>query len=214
VVAVALLRRRADEGALLAAVSFVILWLSFAFVVNKAPDYTRLMVTLPFVGYFVAQGVRWAVSRWRSIGRAPAVLACSALAIIVVWNLAIAKDFIDIGKRDGETIGSTGRYLAGKKDVPGERFFIATSDAVPYYSFGDLGAAIDRLALFADSRTQVGPPVDPVGLRTFTAAPPFALFMTRETWQSAARPLADRYPRGRIRNVTPDGTRVVLDVSS
>ena len=132
----------------------------------------------------------------------------------MVWNLGIAKDFIDIGKRDGDAIGSTGRYLASRRDIPGEKFYIATSDTSPYYTFGGTQAAIDRLTLFADARTQVGPVVDPVGLPSFTAAPPFALFMMRYSWNSVSTTLADRYPRGRLRNVTPDGTRVVLEVPS
>jgi 4-amino-4-deoxy-L-arabinose transferase-like glycosyltransferase len=214
VVLVQTIRRRGDDAGLLALVSFVILWLSFAFVVNKAPNYTRLLVTLPFVGYFVAQGVRWASGRWRSVHHAPVVLATVTLGFIVAWNLAIAKDFIDIGKRDGDAIGSTGRYLADHKDIPGQKFFIATSDSFPYYSFGSTETAIDRLTLFADSSTQVGQAVDPAGLRSFRQTPPFSLFMTRDMWQEAALPLADRYPRGRIRNVTPDGVFVVLEVPS
>ena len=214
VVLVQTIRRRGDDAGLLALVSFVILWLSFAFVVNKAPNYTRLLVTLPFVGYFVAQGVRWASGRWRSIRHAPVVLATATLGLIVVWNLAIAKDFIDLGKRDGNEIGSTGRYLADHENVPGQRFYIATSDSFPYYSFGSTETALDRLKLFADSPTEVGQAVDPAGLKSFEMAPPFALFMTRDMWQEAAVPLAERYPRGRIRNVTPDGTFVVLEVPS
>lgn len=214
VVVVRLVRRREDEGALLALVSFVILWLSFALVVNKAPNYTRLLVTLPFVGYFVAQGVRWASGRWRSIRYAPIALASATLAIIVVWNVGIAKDFIDTGKRDGDAIGSTGRYLAAQKRIPGETFYIATSDANPYFSFGGVQTAVDRLTLFANSPNQVGAPVDPAHLQEFSMAPPFDLFMTRGAWQAVAPQLADRYPRGRIRNVTPDGVRVVLEVPS
>ena len=41
---------------------------------------------------------------------------------------------------------------------------------------------------------------------------PFALLMTRGLWQTAAPALAERYPSGRIRNVTPDGSRVALEV--
>ncbi len=214
VVLVQTIRRRGDDAGLLALVSFVILWLSFAFVVNKAPNYTRLLVTLPFVGYFVAQGVRWASGRWRSIRHAPVVLATATLGIIVVWNLAIANDYVDLGRRTGDAIGSTGRYVDAHKDVPGQKFFIATSDSFQYYSFGTDQAAIDRLTLFANSSAQVGQPVNPDGLKSFNTAPPFALFMTRSMWQSAAVPLAERYPRGRIRNVTPDGTFVVLEVPS
>ena len=42
--------------------------------------------------------------------------------------------------------------------------------------------------------------------------PPLALFMTRYAWQGAASDLAKTYPRGRIRNITPDGAWVVLEV--
>jgi hypothetical protein len=56
--------------------------------------------------------------------------------------------------------------------------------------------------------------VDPHALTQFSAAPPFALLMRREAWQPAAAQLADRYPRGRIRNVSPDGARVVFEVPS
>lgn len=212
VVGVGLIRRNADEGALLALLSFVILWLSFAFIVNKAPNYTRLLITLPFVGYFVAQAVRFASGRWKSIRHAPAVLATATLAAIVVWNLAIARDFIDLGKRNGEAIGSTGRYVASHKTTPGQMFYIATSDASPYFLFGGSDTAIDRLELFAGSRTQIGPPIDPFQLRTFNVQPPLALFMTRYAWQGAASDLAKTYPRGRIRNITPDGAWVVLEV--
>ena len=34
---------------------FVVLWLSFALLVNKAPNYTRLLITLPFVAYLVVE---------------------------------------------------------------------------------------------------------------------------------------------------------------
>ena len=56
--------------------------------------------------------------------------------------------------------------------------------------------------------------IDPQALVQFSAAPPFALLMRREVWEPAASQLADRYPRGRIRNVSPDGTRVVFEVPS
>ena len=117
-------------------------------------------------------------------------LQCSRsrrLAAIVVWNLAIARDFIDLGKRNGEAIGSTGRYVASHKTTPGQMFYIATSDASPYFLFGGSDTAIDRLELFADSRTQIGQPIDPFQLRTFNVQPPLALFMTRDG-RGRARP--------------------------
>ena len=209
VVGIALLRRRReDEGPLLMLIAFLVLWLAFAFLVNKAPNYTRLLITLPFVAFLVAEAVRWLVGRWRSIPTAPAVLAAGFLGVIVVWNLAIAWDFIDKGRREGDPIGSTGRYVAARKDHPGQRFYLASTDQQPYYVWGQ---GLQRLTYFANGPDQVGA-IDPTVVRDFSAPPPFSLFMRREVWQTAATELADRYPRGRLSNVTPDGALVVLEV--
>jgi hypothetical protein len=214
-VGVALIRRRREEeGAVLMLGGFLVLWLSFAFVVNKAPNYTRLLITLPFVAFFVAEAVRWLAGRWRSVPRAPAVIAGAFLSVIVVWNLTIAWDYIQDGRRDGDPIGSTGRYVEERSDNPGQMFYMATSAAQPYYVWGDDTATMTRIRYFVANPSQIGTAVDPVGLIGFQAPPPFSLLMRREVWQSAATDLADRYPRGRLRNVTPDGARVVFEVPS
>jgi len=214
IVGVRLLRRRADEGALLAVTGFLVLWLSFAFVVNKAPNYTRLLVTLPFVAYLVAEAVRWLAGRWRLTHGVPAVLTAGALAALVAWNLAIAWDFVQAGRRSGEGIGSTGRYVAAHAGIPGEKFYISSTENGPwaYYSYGGASSWLDRLRLFARDDGQVQEPLDPERLAEFEAHPPFALFVRREAWELAAKQLADRYPSGRIRNITADGTRIVLEV--
>lgn len=210
---VRLFRREGDEGMLLAVVGFLILWLSFAFLVNKAPNYTRLLVTLPFVAYFVTEAIRMLAGRWRSVPRAPAVIVGTGLAALVVWNLAIGWDYIQTGRRDGDTIGSTGRYVHSLRHVRGQRFFLAgTGDQ--YYTFGGSNAAQSRLQLFAENPGQVPFPIDSAALATFSEPPPFAIFMRRDIWAPAAAQLANRYPRGRVRNVTPDGTHVVFDVPS
>ena len=111
----------------------------------------------------------------------------------------------------GDAIGSTGRYAQAHRDVPGQKYFIATSDATSYYDWGGPSAALERVSLF--SAPKVNPTtVDPTELSRFSQAPPFALFMRRTNWLPVASQLAERYPRGRIRNVTPDGTHVVLEV--
>ena len=106
--------------------SFVALWLSFALLINKAPNYTRLLITLPFVAYLVTQAVRWLAGRWRSVRHGPAAIVGAVLVIVVVSNLAIAWDFVQTGRESGETIGNTGRYVEAHKDIPGEQFFIDT----------------------------------------------------------------------------------------
>jgi hypothetical protein len=207
-----LVRRGAGEGVLLAVMGFLILWLSFAFVVNKAPNYTRLLVTLPFVAYLVAEAVRWIAGRWRSVRGAPAAIAAVAIGGLVAWNLAIAWDFIQDGRRSGEVIGSTGRYVTAHQDIPGMKFFIASNPGGGYYSYGDASAYVDRLKLFAARDSQVQDLVDPSLLGQFNGQPPFALFMRRDLLPLHGDDLADRFPSGRIRNVTPDGINVVFEV--
>jgi hypothetical protein len=214
IVGLALIRRRRDdEGALLMLGGFIVLWLSFAFLVNKAPNYTRLLITLPFVAYLVVEALRFATDRWRSVRFAPQAIVGAFVVAVVALNLSFAWDYVQVGRKQGEPIGSTGRYAAAHDDVPGQKFYIASSEAEPYYVWGNVGPGNDRLALFTKPGL-VQTPIDPQTVKDFRAAPPFALFMRREVWKPVAAQLATLYPRGRIRNVTPDGTRVVLVVPS
>ena len=213
-VAVRLVRRELDEGALLATVGFVSLWLASAFLVNKAPNYTRLLVSLPFAAYFVTVAVRWLAGRWRSLRAGSALVIGGFLVALVAWNLAIAWDYIDAGRRTGDPIGSTGRYVAAHDHIPGQKFFLATTENgdFDYYYYLAASAGVSRLQFFAADDTKVRGVVDPQQLPSFSASPPFAIFVRRDAWERFAAPLAERYPRGRIRNITPRGDLVVFEV--
>jgi hypothetical protein len=207
-------RRRDDEGALLMLGGFFVLWLSFALLVNKAPNYTRLLITLPFVAYLVVEALRWATNRWRSVRYAPQLIVGVFVVAVVALNVSAARDYIQLGRKQGEPIGSTGRYARAHENVPGQKFYVASSEAQPYYVWGNLGPDNDRLGRFLRNGSVVQGPVDPTALKDFRAVPPFELFMRREVWQPVAAQLAELYPRGQIRNVMPDGSRVVLVVPS
>jgi Dolichyl-phosphate-mannose-protein mannosyltransferase len=214
VVGLALIRRRRDdEGALLMLGGFLVLWLSFALLVNKAPNYTRLLIALPFVAYLVVEALRWATNRWRSVRYAPQAIVGVFVVAVVALNVSAARDYIQLGRKQGDPIGSTGRYAHAHQNVPGQKFYVVSSESQPYYVWGNLGPGNDRLARFTKANL-VQSPIDPTTLKDFRGVPPFALFMRREVWQSVAPQLAELYPRGQIRNVTPDGVRVVLVVPS
>ena len=137
--------------------AFIVLWLSFAFLINKAPNYTRLLITLPFVAYFVAVTTRFLAGRvqllaadWRPQWAARARMGFVGVTItaLAALNLAIAWDFIQEGRKNGEPIGSTGRYIESHRDVPGKKFYLAADDgSYMYYTFGN--SFSDRLRLFA-----------------------------------------------------------------
>jgi hypothetical protein len=214
VVGMQLIRRRAGPASLLLLGSFLVLWLSFAFLVNKAPNYTRLLITLPFVAYLVTEALRWLAGRWSSVRYGSAVVAVGVVAAVAAWNLSIDWDFIQAGRQKGDFIGSTGRYVTAHSAVPGIRFYMATNDNEPtkYYDWGNAQAGQDRIRIFAANGGQLGETLDPTQISKFNAPPPFALFMRRTVWSDAAQNLAVKYPHGRLRNITPDGSRVVLEV--
>jgi hypothetical protein len=136
------------------------------------------------------------------------------LFALVAWNLAIAWDYIDTGRRDGDPIGSTGRYVAAHDHIPGQKFFLATTEngEYDYYYYLAASAAVVRMQLFAEDDAKVRGVVQPEQLPLFTESPPFAIFARRDAWERFAAPLAERYPRGRIRNLTPPGDLVVFEV--
>jgi hypothetical protein len=216
VVGIRLFRRRAGPESLLLLGSFLILWLSFAFVVNKSPNYTRLLVTVPFVAYLVTEALRWLAGRWRSVPRAGTVIAVGLVGLIAIWNLTIAWDFIQAGKRTGDSIGSTGRYVTAHAGIPGIHFYMSADDNGnnAYYDWGNNGLTPERLRVFAADDSQIGNAVNPYDLQNFAAPPPFAIFMRRPLWQTVATTFAARYPHGRLRNILPGGTHVVFEVPS
>jgi hypothetical protein len=220
VVLVGLLRRRTEPWALLGLGGFVVVWLALAFLVNKAPNYPRMLITLPFVAYLVAVAARAIVEPLRARlaetkplrgSAAAAGLAVLAVGIVGAWNLSIAWDFVSLGRRTGDDIGSTGRYIDAHRGG-GKRFYLAASDVYPYYQWGYPQIWQERMLIFTENDSDIGGIVEPSALREFSAAPPFALFLSRQLFSQNERDLQNRYTNGRLRNVTADGRRVVFEV--
>jgi Dolichyl-phosphate-mannose-protein mannosyltransferase len=218
-----LARRRGPPWPLLALSSFLILWLTFAFLVNKAPNYPRLLITLPFVAYLAAEG---AMLLARLVGRALAngnarlrarALTASLVVIVAVvgiWNLSIAWDFVDRGRQTGDDIGSTGRYITAASEDPRQVVHIATDDDGPYMYFvwGIPQMWHERLRMFARRPEQVGSVVQSQQLPAFQATPPFVLLINAPLWEQAKPYLQARYPTGRTRTIMPNGHLLAFEV--
>jgi hypothetical protein len=219
-----LYRRRDTWEPLLPVSAFLTIWLTLSLLINKAPNYSRLLIALPFVAYFVTQAVRFLVSVVRPrverrLGapwakRIGAAFAVAVLVGVVAWNLSIAYDFIDRGRKLGDDIGSTGRYIAAERNISGKHFYLAASDRYPYYVWGWPSIWEARMRAFAHDG-QVGKVVTPSKVGEFEASPPFSLFMSRQLWTDrAAVALRRRYPRALLHDVTPDGRLVVFEVQA
>lgn len=224
-VLVAALRRRGDPWLLLALCCFAILWLSFALLVNKAPNYTRLLVTLPFVALLATAAVRLLAGLTERLAgrfaprharRAGVAVAAGALVLVAAANLSIARDYVDTGVQRGDLIGDTGRYVEAHRDPPGKRFYIAADDTdrYEYYDWGFASMWRERLAIFAGDPARVGEVISPAALASFDAPAPFALFMRRELWAEHEARLVARYGTAWTQPLSRDGSRIVVEVGS
>jgi hypothetical protein len=209
-VLVAAVRRRGPPWAIFPLVSFIVLWLVFAFLVGQAPDYPRMLVILPFVAYLVTEAIRFLAGLSR---RAAPAVAVAALLAIGIWNGFIGWDFIHAGQFYGDDIGGTGRFVQSHSDIPGEKFYISADEgSLKYYVWGTPEIWIQRLQLFARDDSQVPGVVDPSVLPRFNVDPPFVIFMRPELWNRVKHRFVQRYPHYGVHEITPDGLHLAIGV--
>jgi hypothetical protein len=136
------------------------------------------------------------------------------VAIVGVWNLSIAWDFVDLGRQRGDDIGSTGRYITkASTSDPRTAFYISTdSSRYLYYAWGWDEIWQERMRIFARRPEQVGPVIAPSLLRDFQAPAPFVVLMNAPLWEEARPYLQARYPSGRTRKIVPSGHLLAFEV--
>jgi Dolichyl-phosphate-mannose-protein mannosyltransferase len=212
-------RRRGPPWSLLPLTSFLALYLAYAFLIGQAPDYSRMLIILPFVAYFVAEGVRALAElapRLVVLPRlvAPALpLAAAAVLAIGIWNGFIGWDYIHKGQVTGDDIGSTGRYVERHSRNPNEHFYLAASDSAPYFVWGWPSMWEERLRFFAANDAQIGGVIDPTTVGQFAASPPFVVFMRSDLWGQQAQEFMAHYPQARTDKITPDGRLIAVTVT-
>src|SRR5262249_32255895 len=108
-VIVQLIRRRGPPWPLLLVAGFLVLCLAFTFLVNEAPHYTRLLVTLPLVAGLAAVGVRTVATVVGGAVLRPgpgsvASVATAAVVALGAWNGVIAWDYIRMGRAQGDDV--------------------------------------------------------------------------------------------------------------
>ena len=215
-------RRRGPPWTLLPLVSFLTLYLLYAFVIGQAPDYSRMLIILPFVAYLVAEAARAAAAlaarllaqRWR-FRLAPVIPLAAVLVLgIGIWNGFIGWDYIHKGQVTGDDIGGTGRYVTRHSDNPAEHFYLAADQQQwKYFIWGWPSMWEERLRMFAADDAQVGGVIPPTTVGQFSAAPPFVVFMRADLWSSQQQAFLQRYPQARMDRITPDGRLIAVNVA-
>lgn len=213
---IALWRRRTNPDEWLMLVGLFGLWLSFAFIVNKAPDYTRLLVILPFAAYWAARGlfliadaIGWLGRKYRLPGLT-LIIAAAGIAAILIGNFQISMGFIHYGEVFGNDVGSTGRYVEAMSDKPGHHFYLAADLQNPYYAWGIPEYWQNWLGFFAADNQSVSV-VKPANISSLDGHE-FTVFISGATWQAQKEAFAKLHPFYQYHPVTPDGRLVAIEV--
>ncbi|MGQ9837980.1 MAG: glycosyltransferase family 39 protein [Cyanobacteriota bacterium] len=202
-------KRRSQPHDWLCISSFIFLYLLFSFVITKAPNYTRLLVILPFVVYLTLEGIQvilraleGVLERFgsRAQGWLPAALGLGLILLIGVWNLVIFGDFVQKGWREGNDVASTGRYVEARKADPNYHFYLAASTSYPYFSWGEPYFWQSWIQFFAGQEQSVTVfPPEELSMQRLEA--PFTLFMNQSVWDQQGSNLQQYFPEGRLQRI-------------
>ena len=215
---------RKDERNVLILAGFVTYLLVFSFIVNRMPNYPRLLVVLPFVSYLAIIGLECTsgmISKFitklqktkiTSKFRVKNVFFVLFLITIVFLNLNILSDYIKRGINEGNELGGTARYIEKRNNIEGYAFYLATADHEHrYYFHGYVEDWVSWFGYFVeeDQHSQILSP-DEMSNLTFTL--PFTVFMTDSLWDQKRDIITRRYPNYTIHNIKPDGSNLAIEV--
>lgn len=205
-------------GSVLSLIGFFSLYLSFALLITKAPNYTRLLVILPFTSVLVGTGV-WSSAEFLSKlfrGRLKMILknllAFSLLCIIMFWNFHIFWDFAHKGITEGNDVGSTGRFIEKRSQDPQHVFLLATSISYPYYSWNNEAAWYSWMNFFVKNNNSTTV-VNPILLEnSLPSNSPFTVFMSKTLWQMHESNFRQRFSKIEITNMKKDGSLIAVSI--
>ena len=207
---------------LLMVTGFITIWLMLALVINKAPNYTRLLVILPFMSYMVTRALQLLtqylskfsirIHRGLEIVVYWAVLLAGVVSI-VTWNLLIARDFIKQGQINGNALGTTARYIEARADQPTYHFYLAANANYAYYDWGDPYQEWQKWIGFFVTPSQIAQVISPENVNSFSQTPrPYTIFMNERLWQQYKTELSLRYPDLRVHLITSNGRLLAIEI--
>ena len=207
-------------GDLLIVVSFFSLLFVLAFVINQAPNYTRMLVLLPFAAYGAARGLYWLSSQvgrgLRSLtsfrsGRIRTTLFGAGILIVGFLNFQIVGDYVRYSWEEGSIRGSTARYLMARTDELDFDIYVVANAEYPYYEWGDPDLWTNWAGFFADPDQALKVLEPAVFLDTFPS-PPFVAFMSRDLFEIAREDLYAEFSDLEIEYMMPDKSVLAMEI--
>jgi 4-amino-4-deoxy-L-arabinose transferase-like glycosyltransferase len=214
-----LIKRRKDPQDVIVVIGFMSLLLAFSFVVNKAPNYTRLLITLPFVAYLSIGGIAVISKIIQNIfgllfiplkKLAPIFVAVLIISIIVISNLLIFNDFIEKGFTLGNDVGGTARFVESRALNPNLSFYLVASQGYPYYSWGEESQWRDWLGFFTSENQSVRIINPKMVINDFKT--PFVLFFSERLLNELQPKISVWFPDYKLYKIKPDGSLLAIEV--
>ena len=217
------------EEDLLALSSFLFLWLFFTFLTTRNPNYTRLLIILPFIVYLVLAAIKEIINFFSKISekfflknkiymltKISFYLFFLIIISIAVWNLVIYKNYVIVGFQDGNSVGGTGRYVEGRKNFNNYTFLLAADDQYSYFGFGVPSWWIEWTKFFTSDgqKVEIINPQDLFSkekVRTLCHNQPFTLFLSETLYSKIKDNLITTCRFYKVYNIKPDGSLLALE---
>lgn len=210
------------EESLFTLVGFLFIWLFMSLFVIQAPNYTRLMVVLPFVVLLCIEAIRTSLSYIckylerisLKLSQIISVLFPTIIILLIaVLNSVIYYDFIKKGDALGDDVGGTYRYMETKKEWSEYTYYLSASDEHPYYHWGIEG----YWKYWMERSVQEGQHfefIKPDSLANYVSSlrRPFTLFVSEDLWKKIQNEMVVLYPKLNIVHIQPDGSRLAIEV--
>ena len=220
---------KTKEQDLLVLSSFLFLWLFFTFLTVQNPNFTRLLIILPFIIYLVLAAIKKIIhisskileklfrrDKLSLLTKISFSLFCFIVISVVLWNLIIYKDGIIIGFQNGDNIGGTWHYVESQKNISQYTFLLAADKLYPYYYWGNPEGWRLWIKVFTtdNQKVEIINPQDLFSLEKVVAIcpnTPFTLFLSQTLYFKVKDNLAIACQPYRVYNIKPDGSLLALD---
>jgi len=212
-------RRGGKEATLWAITGFLAAWITVGALTTKAPNYTRLIMALPFAGVLVLMAIRavWVClaalfqkQHWsfplKGLG---IVLVVMTIAVLNGRTFETVMRLIEVR---GQDFSGTSRYIEARKQRLPYTFLVVEDSRYHYFWWYLPGATFNRLSFFANPSQSVRV-VEAATIFTTLPPPPFTVFMNELFWQESRRIWFSLYPSGKDYSLTPAGACMAFEVS-
>jgi hypothetical protein len=137
------------------------------------------------------------------------ILVISVLAI----NLHTFSDFVKIGLKNGNDVGSTARFIESHKNLENHTWILVASQYYPYYSWG-VESQWQTWAGFFAAKSQHVDTLDPDLLLEIEFEDNTTLLTTKTVWEMYKESLIARFPEFQFtaKNITPDGKLLGVEI--